>query len=309
MQIAIAIVGFRNASDIQRCLAAVGSSTYRDFEVVICENGGPEAFETLAATLPTRLPGGQSVTVRLAPENLGFAGGVNFCINHSRDADAWWILNPDTEPHPEALAAKARRLSAGDCEAVGCILVSPIGKIDSYGGVWRSWIARSVALGIGRSADDRVDQGAVERDQNFLMGPAMLIGRRFVETTGLMREDYFLYCEETEWCLRGIAKGMRLGFAREARVVHYHGTTTGAGETIHRRPRTPIYLESRNRILLTRDLFPTHVSLAAAGAAAQLFLRYAARGAWRQFGYGMSGLWAGLLNQRGAPEWITGQPS
>jgi GT2 family glycosyltransferase len=304
MHIAIVIVGFRNAGDIQRCLAAVGASTHTDFEVVICENGGCEAFETLAGAVPRTLPGGQSVTVLPAPANLGFAGGVNVCMNHSRDADAWWVLNPDTEPHPEALAAKARRLSVGDCEAVGCILVSPTGKIDSFGGVWRSLIARSVALGIGSPAEGKVDQSAVERDQNFLMGAAMLVGRRFVETAGLMREDYFLYCEETEWCLRAHARGMRLGFAPDARVLHYQGATTGAGEAIRKRPRTPVYLEARNRILLTRDLFPARLPLATAGAAGQLVLRYAARGAWRQFGYGISGLWAGLRNERGAPSWI-----
>jgi N-acetylglucosaminyl-diphospho-decaprenol L-rhamnosyltransferase len=305
MHVAIVIVGFRNASDIKRCLAAIGSSTYEDFEVVICENGGREAFDVLAAATPARLPGGQSVTVMPAPSNLGFAGGVNFAIGQRPDADAWWVLNPDTEPHPDALAAKVRRLSVGDCDAVGCILVNPTGEIEAYGGIWRSLIARTVALGTGRPADDRVDPGAVERNQNFLMGAAMLVGRRFVETTGLMREDYFLYCEEAEWCLRGIARGMRLGFAPEARVVHHRGTTTGAGEAIHHRPRMPVYLGERNRMLLTRDLFPARLPIAAAAAAGQLFLRYAARGAWRQFGYGMSGLWAGLLNQRGAPEWIT----
>jgi GT2 family glycosyltransferase len=304
MHIAIVIVGFRNAGDIQRCLAAVGASTHTDFEVVICENGGYEAFETLVGAVPRTLPGGQSVTVLPTSANLGFAGGVNVCMNHSRDADAWWVLNPDTEPHPEALAAKARRLSAGDCEAVGCMLVSPTGEVEAYGGLWRSLIARSVALGTGRAANDRVDQGAVERNQNFLMGAAMLVGRRFVETTGLMREDYFLYCEETEWCLRGLARGMRLGFAPDARIVHYRGTTTGAGEAIRERPRMPIYLGERNRMLLTRDLFPARLPLAAAGAAGQLFLRYAARGAWRQFGYGIAGLWAGLLNRRGAPAWM-----
>ena len=306
MHVAIVIVGFRNASDIKRCLAAIGSSTYEDFEVVICENGGREAFDVLAAATPARLPGGQPVTPLPAPSNLGFAGGVNFAIGQRPDADAWWVLNPDTEPHADALAAKVRRLSVGDCDAVGCILVNPTARGSKpMAGSGVRWIARTVALGTGRPADDRVDPGAVERNQNFLMGAAMLVGRRFVETVGLMREDYFLYCEEAEWCLRGTARGMRLGFAPEARVVHHRGTTTGAGEAIHHRPRMPVYLGERNRMLLTRDLFPARLPIAAAAAAGQLFLRYAARGAWRQFGYGMSGLWAGLLNQRGAPEWIT----
>jgi hypothetical protein len=49
MHVAVAIVGFRNEGDIVRCLGALEASTHRDFEIVICENGGPEAYARLTA--------------------------------------------------------------------------------------------------------------------------------------------------------------------------------------------------------------------------------------------------------------------
>lgn len=173
------------------------------------------------------------------------------------------------------------------------------------GGLWRAWLARPEAIDCGRGLQDEVDAGKVERAQSFLSGASMLVGKRFVDAVGLMREDYFLYCEEAEWCLRARSKGMRLGYAPRALVLHAHGATTGAAREHRSRPRTPIYLDERNKMLLTQDRFPQRLVVAAPAALALIFLRYAARGAWRQFGYGVSGWWAGLLGERGPPVWIT----
>jgi GT2 family glycosyltransferase len=304
LHVAVSIVGFRNPDDIQRCLLALGVSTHADFEVVICENGGREACAALAAVLPAALPGGQPVRAVCAPSNVGYGAGVNLCIEQSPDADAWWVLNPDTEPHPDALERLVARLEAGDCDAVGCTLYRPNGKVQSYGGRWRRWLALPVSIGYGAPLEAPVARQAIEQAQSYLNGAAMLIGRRFLEAAGPMREEYFLYCEEVEWCLRAQARGARLGFAPEALVLHAQGTTTGAGEDHASRPRMPVYLNERNKLLLTRDCFPPALPCALAVALIVLLVRYVRRGAWRQAGYGLAGLWAGLLNQRGRPTWV-----
>lgn len=301
MHVAIVIVGFRNADDVVGCLRALEATTHADFSVFICENGGSEAFAALAARVPARLPSGQAVTVHEAAGNLGFAGGVNEGLKHTPEADAWWILNPDTQPDPGALAAMVARLEAGDCDAVGGTLYRPGGEVQSHGGRWRPWLARAESLGNGDRLDATVDAAEIEREQSYLNGASMLVSRRFLQTVGPMREDYFLYAEESEWFLRAARSGMRLGFAPAARVMHAHGTTTGANAGIKTRPRLPIYLDERNRMLLTRDLFPARLPVAAAAALLQLLMRYARRGAWTQFGYGLSGWAAGLRNERGPP--------
>jgi GT2 family glycosyltransferase len=304
MHVAVSIVGFRNVSDIVACLAALEAGAHADFEVVVCENGGPAAYAALAAAVPSRLRGGQAVTLVEAPGNLGYAGGVNVCLAAAPGADAWWVLNPDTRPEPDALAAAVARLAAGDCDAAGSLLYRPNGTVQAYGYRWRSWLARAVSLGIGRRLEDPVDASAVERAQTFLNGAAMLVGRRFLEAVGPMREDYFLYCEEVEWCLRGLARGMRLGFAPASLVLHEQGTTTGTGGRPAEAPRTPTYLNERNRILLTRDCFPGRAPLVSVAALVLLLLRCMRHGAWRQLGYGLEGWWAGVRGERGRPRWI-----
>lgn len=304
MHVAVSIVGFRNSDDIVRCLQALDRSTHADFEVIICENGGQGAYDVLMAALPSRLGGGQPVRVVLAPSNLGYAGGLNVCFAQTPAADAWWVLNPDTLPEPEAMAAQVARLGVGDCEAVGCTIELPGGRVQSHGGRWRPWLARAVSIGHSTPAEAPIDAAAIERVQNYLNGASMMVGRRFLDTTGPLREEYFLYCEEVEWCLRGLARGMRLGYTPKARVLHYQGTTTGSAGEHRARARLPIYLNSRNTMLLTRDCFPARLPVAALAYLAQLVVRFGRRGAWRQLGYGVSGWAAGLANRRGVPGWF-----
>ena len=231
--VAIAVVGYRNLADILQLTTALERTSYADFEVVICENGGAEATRALQSRLPAALPGGQTITVIEAPSNLGYAGGINVCIRQTPDADAWWVLNPDTQPAPGALGAMVERLASGACDAVGGPLCGAEGEVQSCGLAWRSWMARAVALEHGTRLAD-LDETTLERRISFLSGASMLVGRRFVQEAGLMREDYFLYAEEVEWCLRALQKGLRLGFSSEGVVVHHAGATTGSAAAIER---------------------------------------------------------------------------
>lgn len=304
MRVAVAIVGFRNVADIERCLTALNRCTYRDFVVVICENGGADACVALARTLPAALAGGQSIQLIEAPNNLGYAGGVNVCLRAAADADAWWILNPDTEPAPDALGHLVARFQQGDCAAVGGRLLNREGIIQTDGGRWWKWIGRAAAINHGRHVDELIDEAMVKRQLGFISGASMLVGRAIIEQVGMMREDYFLYAEEVEWCQRALRSGMTLGFAPRACVIHDQGMTTGSGIHHRQRPRLPVYLDERNRILVTRDAFPIGLPVAAAASLIQIILRFGRRGAWHQIGYALAGWRDGLLNRRGAPSWL-----
>jgi N-acetylglucosaminyl-diphospho-decaprenol L-rhamnosyltransferase len=305
LHVAVCIVSYRNPQDVSACLATLARSTHADFEVVICENGGQEAFAHLRQATPARLAGGQVVRLLLAPSNLGYGGGVNACLRAAPEVDAWWILNPDTEPQADALETLLARLARGDCELVGATVHSASGRVESRAGRWRAPLARAESIGSGAPLDERVDAAQVERAASYVSGSCMLVSRRFLQATGPMREDYFLYCEEVEWCIRGTQLGLRIGYAPQARVLHRKGTTTGSVGDVRKRPRLPVYLDERNKILLTRDRFGAWMPVAAAFSLLILLLRFGKRGAWRQIAYGCSGWLAGLRDERGPPTWMS----
>jgi len=304
LHVAVAIVGFRNSGDIIRCLNALAQSLFEDFEVVICENGGTEAFEILKTELPPALPSGQKVSIICSPTNLGFAGGVNNCIRATPTADAWWILNPDTEPSPKALHNMVVRLNEGDCDGVGNTLILSGGLVQSHGGIWQSWLGRAVSIGIGESSEKKFNRAEIEKKQNYLNGASMIVNRRFLNRTGMMREDYFLYCEEVEWCLRATRQGIKLGFAEEASVLHHVGTTTGRNRDAGSQMSPSVYLGHRNVILMTKDCFPDRLFFVALCSVLLIPLRFIRRGTWRQLENAYSGWMAGLRGERGRPEWM-----
>lgn len=254
--IVVCIVGFRNASDIALCLQHLERSTFQAFEVVICENGGAQSFAELRRLLPARLSGGQAVTLIEAEGNLGYAGGVNRCMRTRPDAAAWWILNPDTVPSPDALAALVARLEQGDVAAVGGVLHDEHGRVQTLGGRWRRRVGRAEAIGHGLTLAHLPAPSEVERQLDFLSGASCLIGPTMVRAVGLMREDYFLYAEEVEWFVRAQRRDVRLGFSAGARVLHHQGATTGSAASLTGRPRLPIYLDERNRMHVVRDTDP-----------------------------------------------------
>lgn len=304
MHIAVAIVGFRNATDIVRCLAALERSTHHDFEVIICENGGTASYAALCAVIPKTLIGGQAVRAVLAPNNLGYAGGVNTCMRETPQVDGWWVLNPDTEPSPASMAALVERLSRGDCEMVGGTIHFPNGAVESRGGRWRPLLCRAVSIGYGSPVTSQVDPRAIEASVSYFSGASIMLSRAYLRQVGPMIDSYFLYCEEVEWCLRGAARGMRLGYAPQAQVLHYQGTTTGSGEDVSQRSRMAVYLDERNKLLVTRDCFPNYLPVAALSALALMVLRFGRKRAWRQLAYALDGWKAGLRNERGPPAWI-----
>jgi len=307
--VAIIIVSFHSLADIVRCLAALEKSTWSRFRVVICENGGEDAYRKLRASLPAQLETGQTIELLSAPGNPGYAGGINLAIDHTAPADAYWILNPDTRPDPGALAAMMARLDHGDCTAVGHDLLSGDGRLGARGGLWLKWSARAISLDKGKPWQPISDVRALESRINYITGASLLVSRGFWQRVGKMRDDYFLYCEEVEWCLRAIRLGEKLGYAPGAIVRHAQGTATGSGGSLRTQSKLAVYLMERNRILLTRDLYPYLMPVTVPLSLLHIAIKYAKAGAWRQGSYALSGWLAGLANTRNKPDWLAPPPA
>ena len=329
--VVVAIVAYGRAEEVAECLSALSRSSFAGFEVVIVENGGAAAFDALCAALgehwpaacvgarianPRRagpratrsrgfaLPAGQPVLTLEAADNLGYGGGVNLALAAVADNPQWrglWILNPDTEPEAEALGALVRYVEAGGYGLVGCrIVLSGEGRVQVRGGIWRRLIARGLSLGYGEPAAAAADSVAIERRLQWVPGTACYATRQFVERVGPMAEDFFLYCEDVEWSLRGSRFGFRLGYGHDAVVWHKAGTTIGSAASIRARSTLSIYLSERNSLLLTRRRFPwlyPLVVLVTLGLTADYLLR----GDRRTFRDACRGWWAGVRGETGRP--------
>jgi N-acetylglucosaminyl-diphospho-decaprenol L-rhamnosyltransferase len=324
--VVVAIVGYRNADDVHACLVALAESTRKSFLISICENGGRQAYKALIDGLdglvekrndPPEIfdervdeiwvgrlrPSDQLVRIYLAKSNLGYAGGINVCIRQLGHSERWsaiWVLNPDTEPHPNALAALVARAREGPYSIVSSRLVhKSTQRVQSYGGRWRVLDARGVNVGMNAPLDAVPNVKEIERSMDYVSGASLFATRDYIESVGMMDERYFLYCEEVDWCLR---RGEhRLGYAHDSIVYHSYGTTIGSHASWDKRSRLSVYLQERNKLLLTRRFYPAIYPLVIMAAFLMTF-RYLIEGAKNNFFVALSGWFAGLRGEVGLPK-------
>jgi N-acetylglucosaminyl-diphospho-decaprenol L-rhamnosyltransferase len=329
----IALISTNEAHNLVGCLRSLSESYHRNFRVIICENGGSEGFQRTTTTLggcecvgtlehlpvgeqpPTwavesrefvLVPDQRRITVLKTFLNLGYAGGVNACIAAAGEWqwDAVWVLNPDTFPEPGALAALARRQAEGSFGIVGSRLISASSNlVQTWGGLeWCSLLGRGRYIGADQPADMVPNVAEIERRFRFISGASMYVSRAYVSAIGGMDEDFFVYDEDVDWCLRRGA--FKLGYAHESVVRHIHGATSGSSMVKSQRSRFNVYLEERNRVLLARKRFGAKWAIFAAIALAQTMEHLLVVGSVRQFRIALEGWWAGVCGEKGAPAFI-----
>lgn len=216
-------------------------------------------------------------------ENLGFAGGNNLGIRYAlaHGADYLWLLNNDTKPAPNALSALvAKALTDRSIGAVAsiCYYADAPSKV-------QAWAGARVNLWIGYGRNTTVPR----RDDWFhsLNGTSILIARTAIEDAGVLDEGFFLYWEDTEFCLRLRKRGWRIAAAPDSRVLHKVSASTGGNKLILDRFQTASGL----RLLRLHSAAPCLASL--------LFLtaRFARRLLRLQFARCRS-VWAGVQDYR-----------
>ena len=325
-RVVIAIVATDEAKNLVGCLGSLKNSIYREFSVVICENGGREAFERDVREL-SEVPGmseadaelddrlgaaegrrfrlgedGRVVRILRSRENRGYSGGVNFCIAAAgTDWDFIWVLNPDTFPEPNAIGALVRRQAEGGYGIVGSKIVFVAGgRVQLWGGLkYLPLLGRARSLGHGQPAEVTPDLREVEKALDVVAGTAMFVSKDYINTIGVMDEDFFVYHEDSEWSLRHGA--FRLGYAHDSVVHHVAGATSGSGGPRPKRSRFSIYLSERNRVILAKKRYRSVWPLLAVVALLQtleLLLRFHS---WRSFKIALGGWWAGVSGETGMP--------
>lgn len=277
---AVVILNWNGWRDTLACVQSVLKHA-PESQVVVCDNGSSDgSYEHLGTALSLQLPVGalrclsameawpQLVDARVVliqnGANLGFAGGCNIGLRFalSQGHEYFWLLNNDTEIEPGALAHLLDRVlrdpKIGMCGSRLVYFDAP-DVVQARGGA-----TYAPALGVGRhigvhepiSAPENPE--AIEADMDYVVGASMLVTRRFLESVGLMQEDYFLYFEELDWATRGRAQGFRLAYAPESVVRHKEGASIGSS---HQGPGSTLSMRylSRNRLLFTQRFHKQHL--------------------------------------------------
>lgn len=155
--------------------------------------------------------------------NLGFAAAFNrlFALIKA----GWYVLlNSDIILPPGSV--RAMLTTAEQCEHLGLAgmaLVREDGSLQSSYG----WFPTLASELLNRSLWRRISQAGARSDAPFdvecVVGAVMLVPRRTIERTGGLDARYYFFMEETDWCRRIRAAGLRVMHFPHIHVTHLQG--------------------------------------------------------------------------------------
>jgi N-acetylglucosaminyl-diphospho-decaprenol L-rhamnosyltransferase len=272
--LAVIVVSTNEAHWLRRCLPSLYERAGEiALDVVVVDN---ESTDETRQLVESEFP--HARVVRCA--NRGFAQANNCAL---RTVDSKWVLflNPDTEILDGTLAGLIEGLSARPTVGlVGVRQVTADGQlfptIRRFSTAIR-WFFEAIgsekfpfrASWLGeRELDMRVYEQDVACD--WTSGSFMLVRREALQSAGFMDERFFLFCDETDLCLRIKQAGWEVRHLPNLTILHHAGK---AGWN----PKREAQEAYAKRLYMQKHFSPPH----RVAATAALALRYGLRSvAW-----------------------------
>jgi N-acetylglucosaminyl-diphospho-decaprenol L-rhamnosyltransferase len=264
MSLTIVIVNYRSADLVIDCLASLAPQIDEtpDAQVIVTDNlSGDGSVERLRSAI-SKHGWSRWATLTPLPTNGGFAAGNNAAIRPLFETPGGeppryvLLLNPDTvvrpsgvaqlvgfmDAHPEVgIAGSQLEYPDGEQQASRFRFPTILGEVESNSRL------RLVSRLFAKCA---VAPPLVSHPHSidWVAGASMIVRREVFEAIGYLDEEYFLYYEEVDFCLRARRAGWPCWYVPESRVVHLVGQSSGVTnlrEPPRRRPR--YWFESRRR--------------------------------------------------------------
>jgi GT2 family glycosyltransferase len=245
-RVAVLIVTRNRRGDLLETLEAVAALDHPAdrLEVLVLDNGSEDATSQAVETWRQAASGRRLSRVECvrSAENLGASAARNrLAARASAGSDLFFVLDDDAVPEPAFL--RRVRGALGDDPAVGVVG----GRIVAFDDPGRDLAgAGFIDWRLGRFREESV---AAAVDCDFVITCAMVIRPSAFRAAAGFDEDYFVYHEDVDFCVRVARQGFRVRYEPSARARH----KVPPGKT-----RTPdrLYYLLRNKYLFLRKHLP-----------------------------------------------------
>lgn len=239
--VSIVIPNWNGQHLLPRCLTALNGQTYRDFEIIVVDNGSVDQSCVLVAR---DFP---EIRILRLPENTGFAYACNKGIRAS-DATYIVLLNNDTQACPQWLECLVKTIVASPVD-VACIS-SKMLKMDDPSliddaGDYLTWRGAAFKRGHNQAA---VNFSHSEEIMLPCAGAALYRRSVLMEMEGF-DDRFYSYLEDVDLGLRIRLSGHRCWYAADAEILHVgHGSVIATD--------LYVFLTTRNRMFLFAKNIP-----------------------------------------------------
>lgn len=242
IDLSIIIVSYNSKDFILECLRSVKRWTKGiGYEVIVVDNNSQDG--TVGELRNRQYDTHNKFQLIENKRNLGFAAGNNCGIKVSRGRYVL-LLNPDTKLIENSLKGMIEWMDKHPKVGIAsCKLVYEDGIVQPTGGFFPNlprvflWVTFLDDVPLVQEVFGSYHPHTYgnfykkERPLDWVTGAFFLIRRGVIEDTGLLDEEFFLYVEELEFCMRAKKKAWKVWYIPSTGVIHYvgkSGTKEGA---------------------------------------------------------------------------------
>lgn len=284
----IIIVNWNQKEVTLDCLESISNLNYPNYQIVVVDNNSTDGSTKAIAE---RFPQVEQIYHQ---ENRGSTAGYNAGFRRalSANADYALLLNNDTY-----IDACALDYMVEACEREGVGLTGPLIYYAEHSTkIWSAGAMRNrLTLELkGNHGRGKVFNEITERD--FLTSCALLFKKKVLESVGPMDEDFFVYQEENDYCIRVRQAGFRVLLVPQAKVWHRVSFSSGGSDSPNERywmaKNTMIYFRKHARAWQWFFIIPWRT-----GSAIKTSIRLAWAKNWKS----LKAYWIGLRDGIGFP--------
>lgn len=207
LEVSIIIVNYNTADLIRVCLESLGPDTAPSREVFVVDNASTDGS---AEMVRNRYP---RVYLIVNPQNRGFAAANNQVLPLCRGRYLYY-LNPDARLAGAGVLAECVRFMNAHPQVglAGTKLLNPDGSLQE-----------SISLRYPGQKFAKSEMAGLKGALACVMGASMLARTDLIRRLGGFDEDFLLYGEDQDLCLRIRRAGYEIGYIESAAVIHHGG--------------------------------------------------------------------------------------
>lgn len=245
----ISLLNWNSEKDCIRCVQSLKELKIEgaDVHIGIVDNQSSQtSFNALKEALPNE-------NIYREESNYGYAAGhaVNLIKAKEWNADYFWVLNVDTTIHPNALNAFMQAVEENGNHIFGSISLLDEKHID-FGGAVNDKTKINYNDWQGKTLNEYLVKFPKYQEVQSVEGSSMFIPLRVIHTHGFLKTDFFMYGEETEYCLRLKDAGVKSILVSSSRIHHANEGSFVQNEQLKLVPK---YYRRRNALRVSREFF------------------------------------------------------
>ena len=220
--LSIIIVNWNNKDILRDCLSSIyHTHNVSKYEIIVVDNNSEDSSVELIKN--------KFVDVKLIEnnKNLGFAKANNQAIKIAR-GNYILLLNNDTVVtntyfFDRMIEYMKRKPQVG---ILGCKLLYPDGTLQSCGesfpSVWEILKNQILFTKTWKRLGKSKKEDNYFKKVDFVCGACLMTRKEILDQVGLLRENYFMYGEDVEFCYRVHKAGYDIGVLTDESIIHLH---------------------------------------------------------------------------------------